>query len=129
MCTFSSCLQGTRRYGSEDAEPIDWIVPPGMSDGSGRMSNPGLSEMFAYHATTMANTIGTSLVVFTRKVGAQRGWVVESWKGTKLRACTGGSEVMLVPSPDPSNQYCACHDQGSSLAGQGLVWADAIVTL
>ena len=67
-----SCLQGTRRYGSEDAEPIDWIVPPGMSDGSGRMSNPGLSEMFAYHATTMANTIGTSLVVFTRKVTAQR---------------------------------------------------------
>eukprot|EP00891_Asterochloris_glomerata_P005488 jgi/Astpho2/5488/e_gw1.00078.13.1_t len=48
-------------------QPIDWIVPPGMSDGSGRMSNPGLSEMFAYHATTMANTIGTSLVVFTRK--------------------------------------------------------------
>ena len=67
-----TCLQGTRRYGSEDAEPIDWIVPPGMSDGSGRMSNPGLSEMFAYHATTMANTIGTSLVVFTRKVGSQR---------------------------------------------------------
>ena len=65
-----ACLQGTRRYGSEDAEPIDWIVPPGMSDGSGRMSNPGLSEMFAYHATTMANTIGTSLVVFTRKVSA-----------------------------------------------------------
>jgi pyruvate kinase len=61
--------QGTRRYGSEEAEPIDWIVPPGMTTGSlqGTMSNPGLSEMFAYHATTMANTIGTSLVVFTRK--------------------------------------------------------------
>ena len=33
------------------------------------MTVPGLSEMFAYHATTMANTINTSLVVFSRKVG------------------------------------------------------------
>ena len=32
------------------------------------MSTPGLSEMFAYHATTMANTIRTSLLVFTRMV-------------------------------------------------------------
>lgn len=32
------------------------------------MTSPGLSEMFAYHATTMANTIKTSLVVFSRKV-------------------------------------------------------------
>ncbi len=29
---------------------------------------PSISEMFAYHATTMANTIRTSLLVFTRKV-------------------------------------------------------------
>ena len=50
--------QGTRRYGSEEAEPIDWIVPPGRTTGEpGVMSTPGLSEMFAYHATTMANTI------------------------------------------------------------------------
>jgi hypothetical protein len=61
---------GTRRYGSEEAEPIDWIVPPGsISKGPGRFTNPGLSEMFAYHATTMANTIKTSLIVFSRKVG------------------------------------------------------------
>ncbi len=33
-----------------------------------RLSYPGLSEMFAYHATTMANTIRTSLLVFSRKV-------------------------------------------------------------
>ena len=33
------------------------------------MTSPGLSEMFAYHATTMANTIRTSLLVFSRKVG------------------------------------------------------------
>ena len=57
---------GTRRYGSEEAEAIDWIVPPTRGDGGG-MSAPGLSEMFAYHATTMANTIRTSLVVFSRK--------------------------------------------------------------
>ena len=31
------------------------------------MTTPGLSEMFAYHATTMANTVRTSLVVFSRK--------------------------------------------------------------
>jgi hypothetical protein len=31
---------------------------------------PGISEMFAYHATTMANTIRTSLLVFTRKARA-----------------------------------------------------------
>lgn len=62
-------LQGTRRYGSEEAEPIDWIVPPGRTTAQpGVMSTPGLSEMFAYHATTMANTIRTSLVVFTRLV-------------------------------------------------------------
>ena len=61
--------QGTRRYGSEEAEPIDWIVPPGRTTGEpGVMSTPGLSEMFAYHATTMANTIRTSLLVFTRMV-------------------------------------------------------------
>ena len=63
-------LQGTRRYGSEESEPIDWIVAPKSDAKEGRMTQPGLSEMFAYHATTMANTINTSLVVFSRKVGA-----------------------------------------------------------
>jgi len=58
--------QGTRRFGSDESEPIDWIVPPGRGGDAGGMSAPGLSEMFAYHATTMANTIRTSLVVFTR---------------------------------------------------------------
>ena len=61
-------LQGTRRFGSEESEPIDWIVPPKSQNKSGSMTQPGLSEMFAYHATTMANTISTSLVVFSRKV-------------------------------------------------------------
>lgn len=35
------------------------------------MTSPGLSEMFAYHAVTMANTIKTSLIVFSRKVRPQ----------------------------------------------------------
>ena len=61
-------LQGTRRYGSEEAEPIDWIVSPSTSASPGFMTSPGLSEMFAYHAVTMANTIKTSLIVFSRKV-------------------------------------------------------------
>ena len=40
----------------------------GSSGKPARQSYPGLSEMFAYHATTMANTIRTSLLVFSRKV-------------------------------------------------------------
>ena len=32
------------------------------------MTDPGLSEMIAYHSTTMANTIKTALLVFSRKV-------------------------------------------------------------
>ena len=63
-------LQGTRRYGSEEAEPIDWIVSPSTSASPGFMTSPGLSEMFAYHAVTMANTIKTSLIVFSRKVSS-----------------------------------------------------------
>ena len=41
-------------------------MPP-TRGAEGGLSAPGLSEMFAYHATTMANTIRTSLVVFSRK--------------------------------------------------------------
>lgn len=68
--------EGTRRYGSEEAEPIDWIAPPSRAsngahttDGHAlpKLSDVGISEMFAYHAVTMANTIRTSLVVFSRK--------------------------------------------------------------
>ena len=65
-------LQGTRRFGSEESEPIDWIVPPKSQSKTGAMTQPGLSEMFAYHATTMANTTSRSLVVFSRKVSLLR---------------------------------------------------------
>ena len=56
---------GSRRYGSSEAPPIDWIIPAYRR--AEKNTNPYLSEMFAYHATTMANTIKTSLIVFTRK--------------------------------------------------------------
>ena len=56
---------GSRRFGSTEAPAIDWIIPEYRRAATN--TNPYLSEMFAYHATTMANTIKTSLVVFTRK--------------------------------------------------------------
>lgn len=56
---------GIRRYGSDETPPIDWIIPPARRMTS--LADAGLAEMFAYHAVTMANTIRTSLVVFSRK--------------------------------------------------------------
>lgn len=69
---------GSRRYGSDEAEAIDWIVQPearpggrgqvkGSSVAQAAAAIPGISEMFAYHATTMANTMQACLLVFTRK--------------------------------------------------------------
>lgn len=46
---------GSRRFGTPEAPPIDWIIPPGRRQG--KQTNPYLSEMFAYHATTIANTV------------------------------------------------------------------------
>ncbi|KAL4443531.1 hypothetical protein ABPG75_011268 [Micractinium tetrahymenae] len=57
--------QGTRRFGSTEAPPIDWIIPPHRRTGSAK--DDGLSEIFAYHATTMANTLKCPLIVFSRK--------------------------------------------------------------
>lgn len=56
---------GARRFGSEECEAIDWIAPPAGPPTT--LSDAGISEMFAYHAVTMANTLRTSLVVFSRK--------------------------------------------------------------
>jgi pyruvate kinase len=58
-------LQGARRYGSEEAPPIDWIVPPTRRATAN--TDAALSEMFAYHATTMANTVHAPLMVFSRQ--------------------------------------------------------------
>jgi len=54
---------GSRRHGTHSADKIDWITPPQWR-GSTEL---GISDMFAYHASIMANTLKTSLVVFTRK--------------------------------------------------------------
>jgi len=42
--------QGTRRYGSEEAPPIDWLVPP--SRRANAHSDAALTEIFAYHAVS-----------------------------------------------------------------------------
>ncbi|GBF88518.1 pyruvate kinase isozyme, chloroplastic [Raphidocelis subcapitata] len=59
--------QGTRRYGSEEAPPIDWIVPPNRRPNA--HSDAALTEIFAYHAATMANTVHAPLLVFSRQGG------------------------------------------------------------
>jgi len=55
---------GSRRFGSTEAPAIDWVIPAYRR--AEKHTVPYLSEMFAYHATSMANTLKTSLVVFTR---------------------------------------------------------------
>jgi pyruvate kinase len=49
--------QGQRRFGTEHAAPITWI----SDDPSKR-----INETFAYHTTTMANTLGVPVLVFTQ---------------------------------------------------------------
>ena len=93
--------QGTRRYGSEEAEPIDWIVSPANNAEPGHMTTPGLSEMFAYHAVTMANTIKTSLIVFSRKVGPPS-------PAAAAAPCTGACLTLLKQIKGPEGQHHRC---------------------
>lgn len=48
--------QGQRRFGTEHALPIGWIS---------RDPRQRVNETFAYHATTMANTLCVPVLVFT----------------------------------------------------------------
>ncbi len=66
-------LQGARRFGSEEAPPIDWIVPPARRASSS--DNVALSEMFAYHATTMVRSVARF----------DGGLVVWHWHGKAMR--------------------------------------------
>lgn len=66
--------QGVRKFGSEEAPPIDYIHPPAPNAVSvaGRLSGEtysavALAEMFAYHATIMSNNIRAPLLVFSRQ--------------------------------------------------------------
>jgi len=51
---------GSRRNGSQESYPITWIQ---QTDPNAETS---VSEMFAFHATTMANTLGCPILVFSR---------------------------------------------------------------
>merc|ERR1719375_1350609 len=55
-----SSFTGLRRAGSVESEPIDWIQGPHQTAGA------GMSEVLAYHTTTMANTLNANIIVFTR---------------------------------------------------------------
>lgn len=48
--------QGQRRFGTEHALPINWIS---------QENRARVNETFAYHTTTMANTLGMPVLVFT----------------------------------------------------------------
>ena len=61
-------IKGQRRFGSEEALPIDWIVPPSRRAGAAS-DGAALSELFAYHSVTMANTVHAPLLVFSRNGG------------------------------------------------------------
>jgi len=54
---------GSRRYGTPVSDKIDWVTPPQWRGST----EAGISEMFAYHSTIMANTLKTGIAVFTRK--------------------------------------------------------------
>ena len=55
-----SSFTGLRRAGSVESEPIDWIQGPHQTAGA------DMSEVLAYHTTTMANTLNANIIVFTR---------------------------------------------------------------
>ena len=59
---------GERKYGSEESQPIRWISEP--SRGAPPIQNLAakeLSEIMAYNAVHMADSLKTPLVVFSRK--------------------------------------------------------------
>lgn len=55
LCSMTK-YQGQRRFGTEHALPISWIS---------QESRERVNETFAYHTTTMANTLGIPVLVFT----------------------------------------------------------------
>ena len=58
---------GERRFGSDEAPPIDWIAPPPPGSSISSLMAKELSEVLAYHAVHMADTIKAPVVVFSRK--------------------------------------------------------------
>lgn len=58
---------GERRFGSEEAPPIDWVTAPPRHAPIEDVTSPALSEIVAYNAVHMADTMKCPLVVFSRK--------------------------------------------------------------
>lgn len=56
LCSMAK-YSGQRRFGTEHAAPITWIS---------REDGQRLNETFAYHTTTMANTLKVPVLVFTQ---------------------------------------------------------------
>lgn len=54
-----TAYNGTRRFGTPNSAPIDWIQ-------AGLPAGQRLEETFAYHTTTMANTMRVPILVFTK---------------------------------------------------------------
>lgn len=58
---------GERRYGSEESEPIKWITQPPRNAPINDLAAKELSEIMAYNAVHMADTMKAPIVVFSRK--------------------------------------------------------------
>ena len=69
------------------------------------MTSPGLSEMFAYHAVTMANTIKTSLIVFSRKVSSLQ---LNLKRDLHWTVCTQSVQVILALPPGITATLRSC---------------------
>ena len=58
---------GERRYGTDEAQPITWITQPSRTVPIQSLAAKELSEIMAYNAVHMADTMKSPLVVFSRK--------------------------------------------------------------
>jgi len=74
MCTVAKRTEhgmlrysGERRFGSDEAKPITWITEPPKNTPVRNLAAKELSEIMAYNAVHMADTMKAPLVVFSRK--------------------------------------------------------------
>jgi len=57
--------RGGRRFGTDESEAIDWIQSP--TDDDGQLTMSGITEMYAYHCTSMGNTLRAPIVAFSKR--------------------------------------------------------------
>jgi pyruvate kinase len=62
---------GARRFGTDEASPIDWIGAPPANGAASSVapSSAALSELMAFHSVTIGDTAGVPLLVFSRSGG------------------------------------------------------------